>query len=215
MWVPAVLFVLVCSALAGQETETPGVLAKELSGSDFWGLTLQTGFGSALSAVNIGDPINYSFGGPGVLVGIVSVERGISTLVEIEVVKSIDFTSIAADVADGQTGITTVLTPDILITPRLLFVYWLGNLGIEWGASWSQVVTNWTYQPEADYVSMIVGLQQAIPMRTGDTRFVFVAILEGGLLWHDLASLEAIVSSAGWQWFLGVRFYFPMGARVR
>ena len=201
------ILIMFCSGMAilsAQESNTQSEYSWNMQHVNFFGLTVQTGFSSAMSAENIGAGIDLMINGPEVLFGIILLEKGVSTHLELEIVKSIDFTGGMAVLDEAA-----IPLPDLLITPRLLFLLWVGNLGIGWGSSFSMVVSQWTYLPRANFVYAFANVQLVMPIDLGESRLPFTVVAELGLHWQNLRNTENTAANIGFQGSFGGRLYFP------
>lgn len=177
----------------------------DMQHDNFFGLTFQAGISSALSSENIGKEFDLMIIGPEILFGIIFLEKGLSTLLEVETVKSINFTE-GNPIQDGA----KIPVPDLLITPRLLFLIWFGNFGIGWGSSFSMVLSEWTYVPSANFVYSFANLQLVIPIVLGDSRLLFAVVAELGLHWQNLRNTDIEAANIGFQGYFGGRLYLPI-----
>lgn len=181
-----------------------------LERSNFSGFVVRTGYLSLYSSESIGQELLLDVSGPDLLLGINMVQNGLGTQIEIDVSKSVGFLTLFPFNRDE------IIVPDLLITPRLIFTFWiLSNLGIGWGSSWSIVIAEWAYAADIHYISTFAIVQYAFSIRAGEYHFLLIPDLEFGIHWDDLRLSDATnLSGVGFQWTLGARLLFPFNIDI-
>ncbi len=198
------LFVLLTFSLVLGAVEARAESDEESQLSEYFGLTVQTGVGTFITTEDPVWPVLATVVGPDLLFGIALREASFSTEIEFEFL-------LGQALFLGQRPNAQVVIPSLLITPRLVFVYWFTpRLGLGWGASWSQVFAD-GYAPDIYYVSSIANIRYTFVVEWQTLQFLLSPLLETGLQWNHFRNKDG---TNGWgiglPWVLSVRACFPV-----